>query len=293
MHTTFARRQEEPQKAILAKLAQRSSFVAVLTPEAASYAEQRLGVARNRLFEVPHGVPHVDYLPPSTRGHPPSRLRLASIGYLRPDKGIDQSILALSIVKKLGHDFEYVIAGGPQPQVSNQQAYANGLPQLVDELGLSDRVCFRREFISLADQIRTLQAADLGLFAYQSPCQSSSGAIPLALACGRPVLCTPFAYSCEKRDEVGEAVFLTDGFTAEDIARSLVEVFKTPERLIECGKTAWQHARGWQWSKVADAYFNASLEAAKKPPLNSITSRARTLGRSLWGLRSRLSKVGS
>jgi glycosyltransferase involved in cell wall biosynthesis len=223
---------------------------------------QRLDVPPNRVLQVPHGVPDVKFIPPVLQIATGTRLRFVSIGYLRPDKGIDLSMLALNRVKTAGYDFEYVIAGAPQPQFPEQVAYADRVRKLIDDLELSEQITFRREFLPLQEQIAAIRSADLALFAYQTPFHSSSGAIPLALACGRPVLCTPIAYSCEKRDEVGSPVFLTDGFTANDIAASLLRIYQDPTQLGDLGKHAWEHAHSWQWTKVGDAYFNVLLRAS-------------------------------
>lgn len=271
LHTTYGPRKEDPiREGILAELASLSSFIVVLTPEAARYALDRLKVTSTRLIEIPHGVPDIKYVSPRSQGRSPNFLRFASIGYLRQDKGIDQSIRALSMIKEAGYNFEYLVAGGPQPQFSEQRSYADSLLRLVNDLDLSDHIAFRQEFIPLSEQILAVQSADVALFAYQTAFHSSSGAIPLALACGRPVLCTPIAYSCEKRDEVGNSIFITNGFAIEDIFNSLLSIYQSPEFLVNLGKAAWDHARSWQWSTVANMYFNAFVEASSAPRTTEI-----------------------
>jgi len=150
MHTTFGSRKQDPvREEILVRIALSSAVIVVLTPESAHYASTRLGVSPDRIVQVPHGVPTIEYSPPTAHLGIPTRLRLASIGYLRPDKGIDNSIRALHTLASLGYDFEYVIAGAPQPQFSEQVAYTDHLLKLVEELQLSEKVKFRREFLPL------------------------------------------------------------------------------------------------------------------------------------------------
>lgn len=266
LHTTFGeRKQDSIREEILGKIARESTLVVVLTPESACYARTRLGLPSDRIVQVPHGVPNIEYCASTASRQPHVRLRLASIGYLRPDKGIDNTIRALRALADIGYEFEYVIAGAPQPQFAEQLAYAEHLVKLVDELQLSENVTFRREFLPLAGQIQTIQASDLAIFAYQTPFHSSSGAIPLALACGRPVLCTPIAYACEKSSELGPAVFLTSGYSYDDIASSLLSIYRSSENLVELGELAWKHARNWNWATVADSYFNAFKLATASP----------------------------
>lgn len=257
-HTTYDHTEVDSVRDDLLKLlAARSHTSIALTPDAQEYLSARLGVPSGKIFNVPHGVPSVGYIPPPSANDHSGKLRLCSIGYLRPDKGIDRTLVALRQLTDHGLNFEYTIAGGPQPQFVDQLQYADKLRALISQLRLDSSVRLWQGFLTQQEQIEAIQAADACIFAYQTPFHSSSGAIPLAIACGRPVICTPISYARQKRLELADAVVLCDTFCEGGIARALLTLHHNARLIPALAELAWKRSRKWEWPRVAELYTRA------------------------------------
>lgn len=269
LHTTFDESLVNPVRdRLLALVAHRSQSLIALSADSRKYICGRLDVPPEKLFPIPHGIPAVNYVcPPDFVGQ---TIKLCSIGYLRPDKGLEMTLKAIYELTGRGMKFEYVIAGSPQPQFSEQEQYTKAIAQLIYQLGLETTVDLRRKFISLEEQIELVQASHACVFAYQTPFHSSSGAIPLALACGRPVVCTPISYARRKKEEFSDSVFLCDGFDASAVANALISLASDRESIPQRARSAWEASCDSTWPRVAEqygeafAYSTSSMAASRK-----------------------------
>jgi glycosyltransferase involved in cell wall biosynthesis len=180
-----------------------------------------------------------------------------AVGFFRPDKGIEETLHALAILKNAGVAFRFVMAGSPQPQFAGQVAYVERLEALAMQLGLGNTVRLRRAFLSREQQLALIRASHAGVFAYQDPDQSSSGTVPLVLASGRPVVCTPFEYAKAKRQELGEAVTVADAFDARAVAEALFGFIVARTRYDRITSDIHRATRPWLWSTVGKTYAAA------------------------------------
>lgn len=285
-HTTYDGSEVDSERDdLLELLAARSRASIALTPDAQEYLSGRLGVPSGDIFNVPHGVPSVGYIPPPCTNDRSGRLRLCSIGYLRPDKGIERTLFALRQLADYGLEFEYTIAGGPQPQFVDQLQYAEKLRAQISQLRLDPSVRLWQGFLTQREQIEAIQAADVCIFAYQTPFHSSSGAIPLAIACGRPVICTPISYARNKHLEVSDAVMLCDTFCEDGIARALTKLRDNAQLIPALAELAWKRSRKWEWPRVAELYTRAfdhavaclgsAMRATPNPAVNRTCAKSR------------------
>lgn len=169
---------------------------------------------------------------------------------------------AIALLRDQGHHFEYVIAGSPQPQFVEQDRYLRELRTLIAELKLVDVVRIDARFLSRSQQIELIQSSHAGVFAYQDSDQSSSGTIPLVMATGRPVVCTPFEYALAKRLEFGEGVAVARDFGSEAVAEALAQVFGSQVDYLRRAKEIHVQTRTWRWDIVGAAYSEAFKKAA-------------------------------
>jgi len=138
-------------------------------------------------------------LPPRDETHPPYFLFL---GRLHPKKGIHLLIQAFAQLEQ--QEFHLKIAGPTQPR---EAAYAESLPLLVEQLGVSERVQFTN---------RVDGAAKWQLYrdAWAFCLPSFSEGMPLvtleAAACGTPVLTTPESGVLPEWDAHGGVLFPPD-----------------------------------------------------------------------------------
>jgi len=114
-------------------------------------------------------------------------------------------------------------------------------------------VCIDARFLTVQEQIHAIQTSHAGIFAYQDPGQGSSGTIPLVLAAGRPVICTPFEYALDKQHEL-QAVVLADGFGSEAIAEGIVKLMRDWARYHQMARSLYRRTRHWVWGRVGQLY---------------------------------------
>jgi glycosyltransferase involved in cell wall biosynthesis len=114
------------------------------------------------------------------RRHGDPDLLLLMFGAIRPYKGVDLALEALTLVRS-DVNVRLVVAG---------RAWAAGddLRQLIGRHGLDDRVEIRDRFIPDDEAALLFGAADASLLPYRSA--SQSGVVQLSFAYGRPVVAT-------------------------------------------------------------------------------------------------------
>lgn len=267
LHTTFKRhRRPEVQYALLEELVRRSETVIVLTSESRRTLCGALAIPTEALTVVPHGVPDIAFVPPphvKTDKHGREVWKLCSIGFMRPDKGIEQTLHGLRALADQGRRFEYRIAGGVQLQFPQQSAYLDQLRKLISVLKLDDVVTLDARILSREEQIAAIQHSHAGVFAYQDPDHASSGTIPLVMAAGRPVICTPFEFGFAKEAEVG-GVTIAKGFDAGAISEAIVRSFAQGRSLVSETKSLYRRTRPWTWGSIGPLYANAYEQAVHR-----------------------------
>jgi glycosyltransferase involved in cell wall biosynthesis len=262
LHTTFPPLSRPAiQIAILRRIVEQSRKVVVLTDSSKRSLAALLLQDYANIDVIPHGVPAVplslvDELPGLSR----TACRLVSVGFFRPDKGIETTLVALWKLKKRGYDVAYTIAGEAQRQFADQAHYQVEVAQLVRRLNLQHQVHIIDKYLSVDEQIDLIQHSHAGIFAYQTPEQSSSGTIPLVFACGRPVICTPYEYAIVKRTE-GMYVTVARNFGAEALADSIAHFLALPQSLRLICEDVHRRAQKWVWPVVA-ARYQAEYEHA-------------------------------
>ena len=223
IHTTIARGAWPAMRLHgLRTLIERSAAAFVLSESSRRTLCEALGIPTSRVGVVPHGVPSVGLAPPAPLKDDAGeqRWRFCSLGFFRPDKGLDVILEALAALRGDGVRFRYVIAGEAQEQFDGQGGYRDRLAARIGELGLDRRVKLVPRFLSREEQLSLVARSHAGLFAYQNPGHASSGPMPVVLAAGRPVVCTPFEFARDKAAE-GPGVILAEGFGAADVEAAL------------------------------------------------------------------------
>ena len=227
----------------------------VLTLDSRETLCRTLGISADTVSVVPHGVPEIAFSIPGRQCNDSDRWQLCSVGFFRPDKGVEQTIEAIALLRDSNRmRFRYVIAGFAQPQFDGQVEYRKELREQIARLDLSDTVTIDDRFLSRNEQIALIQGSHAGVFAYQTPFQCSSGTIPLVLAAGRPVVCTPFEFARAKRNECGEGVVISRGFGSAAIAQAIESCFAT-EPIYQSRISALRgKANAWTWRTVGTSY---------------------------------------
>ena len=214
------------------------------------------GCDSKKLAVIPHGVPEVPFLsrgPELTRESPGTGFRIITPGLVRPTKGIDVALEALSLVaNEHGGSFRYAVCGAPHPRDPAASRYLDWLRTLVDDYDLQGKVHFTNRHLDSRSYSSALVDCDLGLLPYTRRDQTSSGVLCQLLACGRPVLATDFACARNLIDaEVGSLVPVGD---SRAMANELARLMKSPEGCAHMGRTAFDRSRTWIWPVVAERH---------------------------------------
>ncbi len=224
------------------RCARRARRLIAVSHHAASEAVRLLGVPRENIDVVYHGVdPAFRPLPADevaafrTHRHLPEHFVLF-VGTLEPRKNLARLIQAFSLINP--GPVKLVLAGGPG--WLNQDLFAK-----VEELGLSDAVIFagyvRSEELPLWYNAATA-------FAYPSLYEGFGMPVTEAQACGTPVLTSR---SSSLPEAAGDAALFVDPQDVEEIAAGL-ERLLIDDTLRESLRTRGiAHARTFTWSHTA------------------------------------------
>ena len=167
---------------------------------------------------------------------------LGSYGFLLPHKGLQALIQAFAQLAADDPDLHLLMVNALYPIPESNQERDDCLA-LIAQLGLRERVTLVSDFLPEEASLDWLAMADLIVFPYQRTQESSSAAVRMGLAAGRPVVVTPLAIF----DDVNDAVHHLSGVDAPAIATGLRELLDDPERVAaqEVRTRAWLAARQW------------------------------------------------
>ena len=167
---------------------------------------------------------------------------IGSYGFLLPHKGLQALIQAFAHIAADDASVHLLMVNALYPIPESEQERA-ACVALIDQLGLRERVTLVSDFLTEQDSLAWLQLADLIVFPYQRTQESSSAAVRMGLAAGRPVVVTPLAIF----DDVNDAVHHLSGTVAPAIALGLRELLDDPERIAaqEIRTQHWLASRQW------------------------------------------------
>jgi glycosyltransferase involved in cell wall biosynthesis len=249
------------RRRIVVELLRTCTHVTVFTDRAAKIIRYNYGATSSKVSVVPHGVPDVALRLPSPDGL--GRLRMISLGLLRPAKGIELVLSALSQLRSEGLRFKYIICGAAHPRNTAAMAYLEGLHRLVEGYGLGDSVEFVNEYVDGNRLVELIQSCDIGVLPYTVKEQSSSGVLALVMACGRPVIATDFQCACATlRCENGIVTPIGDVAAMAAAIRTLARDIEMRERMMSANYDA---TRPWIWPVVAAQFAAIAARAANAP----------------------------
>jgi UDP-glucose:(heptosyl)LPS alpha-1,3-glucosyltransferase len=160
-------------------------------------------------------------------------------------KGLPAVLRAMGTLR--GLPFRLIVAGNDAPESFRESA---------KQLGILERCHFeppRQEVLDL------YAAADL----YVSPSLEDSFGLPVAeaMACGLPVITSPFAGVSELIHNGVDGFVLSDPRDSHELARLLQHISQDDLLKIRIGSAAANVAVGWTWDRNAAAVFQLLKEA--------------------------------
>jgi glycosyltransferase involved in cell wall biosynthesis len=197
LHTVSPNLNEQREK-IFVEIIKRSNKLYVFSKEAKNHIIGKYKKNNSSIEIIPHGVPKIKFQKPhqiQLRKKFTSNIIFVSAGHMRSTKGYELAIKALHSLKKTNPDFHYLILGSNHPQNETSQLYRETLIKLIAKLNLTKQVTFVSNYLDSKDLIKYIQLADICLTPYTRKDQSSSGVLSLMMACGRPIVSTPFQFA--------------------------------------------------------------------------------------------------
>ncbi len=225
---------------------------------------KRFGYVSNVTL-IPHGViyaPEITVRP--LRGD--GVFRIATYGFLLPGKGIPELIRAFNLLliqfqanreHYPFHALRLELFNALYPGEASAQALQH-CQALIETLDCAASVSLHTEYQTDEQALECLNACDMVVFPYQQTGESSSGAVRMGLASGRPVVCTPLAIF----DDVADVVHFVPGISPEALVQGLAGLLCDPQRLQSRHEPQQQWLQAHAWSAIAkrlEAIFQEAM----------------------------------
>jgi glycosyltransferase involved in cell wall biosynthesis len=268
-------------RAILVELVDRSAATIVMSQSAAAEMTRSYGVAAERMEIVPHGVPHLPQVAADTikpRLGLQGRSVILSFGLLEPGKGCEAVIDAMPAVVAAIPNACYVILGATDPNrfALDGDAYRAGLEAQVAARGVGQNVKFVDRFVGRVELGNWLEAADVITTPYSNLDQTVSSTLSFAMAAGKAIVSTPYAYATEMLSP--DRGRLVPAGSPDALAREFIELLGDPDLRAALGLRAYERSRGMVWWEVGSQYrriFDGAIGTtvpATRPPFGSLAA---------------------
>jgi glycosyltransferase involved in cell wall biosynthesis len=276
LHTVLAE-PDEDQRKVLREITTLSDRVVVMSQHGMELLRTVYGVPPDNIEFIPHGIPDIPFVDPSfykDQFGVAGRQVLLTFGMLGPQKGIEDVIRALPLVKKTFPDVVYLIVGATHPYWRREQgeAYRLSLQRLARDLEVEANVVFHNRFVEARELIEFIGATDIYVTPYLQREQITSGTLALAVGAGKAVISTPYLYAEEMlAEDRGVLVPFNDH---EAIAEATIGLLSNEAGRHAMRKRAYMFARNMTWSNVAHQYldvFGRSRVSRAERPRRSVS----------------------
>jgi glycosyltransferase involved in cell wall biosynthesis len=256
LHTVLSR-PTPGQRAVLARLVERSTATVVMSLAAARLVRNEYAGSDARVEVIHHGVPDLPLADPDAGKAAlglAGRTVLLSFGLLGPGKGYEHMLDAVDRLRTRHPDVLFLIVGATHPDLvrSEGERYREGLQAKIDALRLGGHVRFVDRYAQAAEIVRYLAASDIYVTPYPNLDQVVSGTLSWAVGAGKAIVSTPYVYARELLAE-GRGV-IVEPESGKALADGLDPLLAEPRRRAELGRRAWLFGRRMVWSQVGAAY---------------------------------------
>ena len=259
LHTVL-REPNADQRAVMLEIAALSDRLIVMSRQSAEILQETFQVPPAKIDLIPHGIPDLPFTDPhfykdvfGTQG----KDVLLTFGLLSPNKGIENVIRALPSILARHGNVVYMVSGVTHPHILRREgdAYRLSLQKLAKDLGVENNVIFRNRFVSPAELVELIGAADIYITPYKHRGQVVSGTLAYALSAGKAIISTPYLHAIELLD--GERGVLVPFDDPEAIAAETIELLDNGTARHAMRKRAYLYARDMVWNRVAQQYMGS------------------------------------
>lgn len=264
---TIHRNPTPRQREILVELIESVRAVVVMSESAATLLTNVYGTDPRRVEVIPYGVPDLPVSADTIKSSVALEGRevILSFGLLDPDKGYELMIDALPAIVAEHPTTIYVIVGVTHPDVLRRdgEAYRISLAARAAKLGMSAHLRFVPEFVGRVELARWLQAADVFVTPNPDLDTMVSGTLSHAMAAGRAIVSTRYAYAAELLAE-SRGVLVAP--TPDALAAGVIRLLGNPKLRLAMGARAHEHSREMVWTRVGRTYQQLFERVASEPP---------------------------
>jgi len=259
LHTVL-REPNPDQRAVMLEIAALSDRLIVMSRQSADILQETFQVSASKIDLIPHGIPDLPFTDPhfykdafGTEG----KDVLLTFGLLSPNKGIENVIQALPSILAHHSNVVYMVSGVTHPHILRREgdAYRLSLQKLARDLGVENQVIFRNRFVSPAELVELIGAADIYITPYKHKGQVVSGTLAYALSAGKAIISTPYLHAIELLDDERGALVPFDDPSA--IAAKTIELLDNGTARHAMRKRAYLYARDMVWNRVAQLYMGS------------------------------------
>jgi len=259
LHTVL-REPNFDQRIVMEEIAALSDRLIVMSRQSAEILQEVFHVPISKIDLIPHGIPDLAFTDPSfykdafgTEG----KEVLLTFGLLSPNKGIENVIKALPAILSQHPNVVYMISGVTHPHILRHEGdiYRQYLQKLARDLGVEANVIFRNRFVSPAELVEVIGAADIYITPYKHKGQVVSGTLAYALSAGKAIISTPYLHATELLDE-GRGV-LVPFDDPQALAAQTIELLDNGTARHAMRKRAYLYTRDMVWNRVAQQYMGS------------------------------------
>jgi glycosyltransferase involved in cell wall biosynthesis len=262
LHTILAN-PNPAQRVVMDELCALSERLVVMSANGAELLREIHRVPPRKIDLIPHGVP---VLPAASHSKDKlgvqGRSVLLTFGLLSPDKGIENVIEALPAIVERYPNTIYIVLGATHPHVKERdgELYRLMLENRGRRLGVDANLLFHNRFVSHAELVQFLSAADIYITPYLNAEQITSGTLAYAIGSGKTVVSTPYRYARELLAD-GRGV-LVPWRDPGAIAAEVTGLLGDEQRRRELERRAHAFGRSMTWPVVAAAYMQSFQRAS-------------------------------
>ncbi|MEO7110775.1 MAG: glycosyltransferase family 4 protein [Polyangiaceae bacterium] len=280
LHTILA----EPnasQRAVMDQITQLSERLVVMSENGAKLLHTVHDVPVDKIDLIPHGIPSFP-----AKSHSKDNLGvegksvILTFGLLSPDKGIEYVIDALPAILEHDPNVLYIVLGATHPHVKERhgETYRLMLENRAEKLGVASNIIFHNRFVSHAELVEFLSAADIYITPYLNAEQITSGTLAYAVGSGKAVISTRYRYAVELLSD-GRGV-LVPWRDSKAIAEQVIDLLRNPDRRHQMQARAAAYGRDMSWPVVASGYVRSFERACDERKSRLHTAfQAKTLGK--------------
>jgi glycosyltransferase involved in cell wall biosynthesis len=176
---------------------------------------------------------------------------IATYGFMLPHKGINEIIMAFYELDNINTDIHLMLVNALYPLPISHEI-KRGCIDMIDRLGLNDKVTIITDYLSDDESIALLECADIIVFPYQITKESSSAAVRMGISTHRPVACTPLDIFSDVKD----VVHFLPGTTPLDIKNGLAHILWNADLLNSKTEKQEQWIATHSWQSIGLRFEN-------------------------------------